>query len=245
MQVQKSHKVILVAIASNLAIAVSKFAATALTGSSAMLAEALHSLVDTGNEFLLLLGAKRSMRVADEWHPFGYGKAMYFWAFMVALLVFALGGGISIYHGVTNLKNPPPLDDPTWNYIVLAIAALFESVSWRVSHIALNEQRRKGESLWSALMRSTDATVFTVFIEDTAALAGIAIAGLGIALSQFFGNPYFDPAASVLIGLILIGAAIVLARKCSGLLVGESIDRDQIVKLRAIMIDDAAVESVG
>jgi cation diffusion facilitator family transporter len=125
MQAQNSYKVILVAIASNLAIAASKFAATSLTGSSAMLAEALHSLVDTGNEFLLLLGAKRSLRAADEWHPFGYGKAIYFWAFMVALLVFALGGGVSIHHGIVSLKKPPPLENPIWNYVVLAIAAFF------------------------------------------------------------------------------------------------------------------------
>lgn len=165
--------------------------AAGLTGSSAMLAEALHSLVDTGNEFLLLLGAKRSERSADEWHPFGYGKAMYFWAFMVALLVFALGGGLSIYHGIVSLINPPALTSPMWNYIVLGIAAT------------------------------------------------------GIALSHAFDNPYFDPAASLLIGAVLIGAAVVLARKCSGLLVGESLDKEQIVKLRTILALDPAVESVG
>ena len=240
-----SQKVILVAIGSNLAIAISKFAAAALTGSSAMLAEALHSLVDTGNEFLLMLGIKRSAREADEWHPFGYGKAMYFWAFMVSLLVFALGGGVSIYHGIVSLKTPPPLGHPLWNYIVLGIAAFFEGLSWRTSQSALNRQRHLGESLWRALLRSTDATVFTVFIEDSAALAGIAIAASGIALSHLFNNPYFDPAASVLIGLVLIGAAIVLARKCSGLFVGESVDREQIVKLRAVIAADPAVESVG
>jgi cation diffusion facilitator family transporter len=240
-----SNKVILVAIGCNLAIAISKFAAAAVTGSSAMLAEALHSLVDTGNEFLLMLGIKRSGRDADEWHPFGYGKAMYFWAFMVSLLVFALGGGVSIYHGIVSLKTPPPLGHPLWNYIVLGIAAFFECLSWRTTQVSLNRQRRAGESLWQTLMRSTDATVFTVFIEDSAALAGIAIAASGIALSHIFNNPCFDPAASVLIGLVLIGAAIVLARKCSGLLVGESVDREQIVKLRELIAADPAVESVG
>jgi len=240
-----SQKVIYVAIASNAAIAASKFAAAILTGSSAMMAEGVHSLVDTGNELLLLLGVKRSSIAADEWHPFGYGKAMYFWAFMVALLVFALGGGISLYHGIANLKYPPALADPTWNYAVLVMAALCEGFSWRVSHRALQRQRRPGESLWQAVQRSTDATVFTVFVEDTAALTGIVIAALGIALSHITGNPRFDPAASVLIGLVLIGAAAVLARKCSRLLVGESIDRDQIVQLRQIIVTDASVESVG
>ncbi len=240
-----SGNVIVVAIASNMAIALSKFAAAAVTGSSAMLAEALHSLVDTGNELLLLLGVKRSGRTADEWHPFGYGKAMYFWAFMVSLLVFALGGGISIYHGLVSLQNPPELGHPAWNYVVLGIAAFFEGLSWRVSRQALNRQRRQGESLWRTMLRSTDATVFTVFVEDSAALTGIAIAASGILLSHAFANPYFDPAASVLIGLVLIAAAIVLARKCSGLLVGESMDREQISNLREILNIDPAVESVG
>jgi cation diffusion facilitator family transporter len=210
-----------------------------------MLAEGLHSTVDSGNELLLLLGIRRSGHAADEWHPFGYGKAMYFWAFMVALLVFSLGGGISIYHGVISMKSPAALGDPTWNYVVLAVAALCEGFSWRVSQRALEHQRRPGESLWQAVQRSTDATVFTVFVEDTAALIGIAIAAIGIWLSHTFDNPYFDPGASVLIGLVLIGAALVLARKCSRLLVGESIDREQIVQVRKIISSDTAVESVG
>lgn len=240
-----SRTVILVAIASNLAIAISKFVAAGFTGSSAMLAEALHSLVDTGNELLLLLGAKRSERAADEWHPFGYGKVMYFWAFMVSLLVFALGGGLSIYHGIVSLITPPPLTTPMWNYVVLGLAAVFEAFSWRTTQTALNLQRRPGESLWKTMLRSTDATVFTVFVEDSAALIGIAIAAAGIALSHAFENPYFDPAASLLIGAVLIGAAVVLARKCSGLLVGESLDREQIAALRATIALDPAVESVG
>jgi len=244
-KVLSSESVILVAIACNLAIAAAKFVAAGLTGSSAMLSEALHSLVDTGNELLLLLGASRSTRSADEWHPFGYGKAMYFWAFMVALLVFALGGGLSIYHGIVSLMAPPPLTSPMWNYIVLSVAAVFEGVSWRTTQTALNMQRRVGESLWKTMLRSTNATVFTVFVEDTAALIGIAIAAVGIALSHAFDNPYFDPIASLLIGVVLIGAAVVLARKCSGLLVGESLDREQVIKLRETIALDPAVESVG
>ena len=240
-----SQNAIYAAITCNLGIAVIKFVAAAFTGSSAMLAEGFHSLVDTGNEFLLLLGLKRSGRASDQWHPFGYGKAIYFWAFVVALLVFALGGGISIYHGIVSVLNPPPLGDPTWNYIVLAVAGLFEFVSWRVSKKLLEQHARPGESLWQTVLRSTDPSVFTVFVEDSAALVGIAIAALGVWLSHVLDSPYFDPIASILIGLVLVCAAIMLARKCSGLLVGESVDHEQIVQLQKIISADVAVESVG
>jgi cation diffusion facilitator family transporter len=240
-----SHDVIYVAIACNIGIAAIKFVAAAATGSSAMLAEGFHSLVDSGNECLLLLGLKRSSRAADPWHPFGYGKAMYFWAFVVALLVFALGGGISIYHGIVSVMAPPPLADPTWNYIVLAVAGLFEFFSWRVSQKLLQQAARPGETLWQTVLRSTDPSVFTVFVEDSAALAGIAIAALGVWLSHTFDNPYFDPIASISIGLVLLCAAAMLARKCGGLLVGESVDREQILQLQKIISADVAVESVG
>lgn len=240
-----SHNVIYVAIACNLGIAVIKFVAAAATGSSAMLSEGFHSSVDTGNEFLLLLGLKRSGRASDQWHTFGYGKAMYFWAFVVAVLVFALGGGISTYHGVISVSNPPPLGDPTWNYIVLAVAGLFEFFSWRVSQKLLQQDARPNERLWQTVGRSTDPSVFTVFVEDSAALAGIAIAALGVWLSHAFDNPYFDPIASIFIGLVLLFAAAMLARKCGGLLVGESVDREQILQLQKIISADVAVESVG
>ncbi|WP_320411470.1 cation diffusion facilitator family transporter [Candidatus Contendibacter odensensis] len=145
---------------------------------------------------------------------------------------------------MVSLHSPPVLEDPTWNYIVLAVAALFEGFSWRVSHRELGRRRRPGDSLWQAVRRSKDAAVFTVFFEDSAALIGIAIAALGVGLSHIFDNPYFDPGASVLIGLVLIGAAFLLARESGGLLVGESIDRDQIAHLRNIIAADSAVESV-
>jgi len=237
--------VIYAAIAGNVAVAISKFVAAAATGSSAMMAEGFHSLVDTGNELLLLLGIKRSSHIADEWHPFGYGKATYFWAFIVALSVFSLGGGVSVYHGVIGLMDPPVLGDPTWNYIVLAAAALFEGFSWSVSRREIERRRRPGEKLLAAIRRCRDASVFTVFVEDTAALIGIVIAATGVGLSHALGNPYFDPAASVLIGLVLIGAAAMLARESSALLVGASIDRDQIAGIRHIIAADSAVERVG
>ncbi len=240
-----SDRAIYAAFAGDIAIAVSKFIAATVTGSSAMLTEGFHSLVDTGNELLLLHGAHRGRRAADEWHPFGYGKATYFWALIVALLVFSMGGGISIYQGIASLKKPPPLGDPTLNYIVLAVAAVFESLSWRVSRRELRHRRGPTLSLWQAVQRSKDAAVFTVFVEDSAALIGIAIAAIGVGLSHAFHNPYFDPAASVLIGLVLVGAAALLARETGALLVGESMDRDQIARVRKIIAADPAVESVG
>jgi cation diffusion facilitator family transporter len=240
-----AQKVIYAAIAANLGIAVAKFIVADITGSAAMAAEGIHSAVDTGNEFLLLLGERRSARAPDRKHPFGYGKSLYFWALVVALSVFSLGGGLSIYHGVAALQNPPPLEDPMWSYIVLAVAALFEGYSWNVSRKALNEARKPGTTLWQAVRASKDASVFTIFIEDSAALLGLAIAGAGIALGHYFNNPYIDPAASVLIGLLLIGAAIMLARETGGLLVGESIDHDQLAALKALFLREPALDSVA
>lgn len=242
---QGSQKVIYAAIVANLGIAVAKFIAAGVTGSAAMVAEGIHSAVDTGNEFLLLLGERRSARSPDRKHPFGYGKSLYFWALIVALSVFSLGGGLSIYHGVAALQEPPPLEDPFWNYVVLGAAALFEGYSWNVSRLALNAARKPGTTLWQAVRASKDATVFTVFIEDSAALLGIAIAACGIALGHYFDNPYVDPIATILIGLLLICAAFVLARETGGLLVGESIDRDQLASLRALFLREPALSSVA
>jgi cation diffusion facilitator family transporter len=210
-----------------------------------MLAEGIHSAVDTGNELLLLIGERNSARPADARHPFGYGKELYFWALIVALSVFSLGGGLSIYHGIEALRHPEPLQDPTWNYVVLGVSALFEGYSWNVSRKALNKLRKPGTSLWQTVHASKDASVFTVFIEDTAALIGLLIAALGIALGHFFDNPYFDPAASVLIGLLLVGAAFTLARETGGLLVGESIGPDATRKVRELFEKDPAIDSVG
>ena len=240
-----SHKVIYAAIAANLGIATAKFIVAGVTGSAAMVAEGIHSAVDTGNEFLLLLGERRSTRAPDRKHPFGYGKSMYFWALIVALSVFSLGGGLSIYHGVAALQAPPPLEDPLWNYVVLAVAFLFEGYSWNVSRKALNATRVSGMTLWQAVRASKDASVFTVFIEDSAALLGILIAAAGIALGHYLDNPYLDPVASILIGLLLIGAAFTLARETGALLVGESIDRVQLEGLRALFAREAALDSVA
>jgi cation diffusion facilitator family transporter len=240
-----SRKVIYAAIVANLGIAVAKFVVAALTGSAAMMAEGIHSAVDTGNEMLLLIGEKMATREPDQRHPFGYGKAVYFWALIVALSVFSLGGGLSIYHGVHALRQPQPIEDPFWNYVVLGVAAGFEGYSWNVSRIALNRFRKPGQNLWQAVRGSKDASVFTVFIEDTAALLGLAVAALGIGLGQLFGSPYFDPAASIVVGLVLVGAAFTLARETGALLVGESMGAEQTRQLHTIFKDDPNIATIN
>lgn len=240
-----SRRVIYAAIVANLGIAAAKFVVAALSGSAAMLAEGIHSAVDSGNELLLLLGEWHSARPADQRHPFGYGKVLYFWALVVALSMFSLGGGLSIYHGIANIRHPAPLRDAGWNYLVLVVAALFEGYSWNVSRKALNAVRKAGTSLWQAVRASKDASVFTVFIEDSAALLGIAVAACGIGLGQLTGNPYCDPAASIVIGLLLVAAAFALARETGALLVGESMDREQIRRLRELIARDPGIASVG
>jgi cation diffusion facilitator family transporter len=240
-----SVKVIYAAIVANLGIAICKFIVAAITGSAAMLAEGIHSAVDTGNELLLLIGERNSAKPADAKHPFGYGKELYFWALIVALSVFSLGGGLSIYHGIEALRHPEPLQDATWSYVVLGVSALFEGYSWNVSRQTLNKRRKPGASLWQTVHASKDASVFTVFIEDSAALIGLVIAAVGIGLGHYFDNPYFDPAASVLIGLLLVGAAFLLARETGALLVGESIGPDATRKVREIFEHDPAILSVA
>jgi cation diffusion facilitator family transporter len=240
-----STKVIFAAIVANLGIAVAKFIVAGVTGSAAMMAEGIHSAVDTGNELLLLLGEHNSAKKPDARHPFGYGKVVYFWALIVALSVFTLGGGFSIYHGVHAILHPEPLGDPLWNYVVLGVAALFEGYSWNVSRMELNKVKKPGANLWQAFRSSKDASVFTVFVEDSAALLGIVVAVAGIGLGQLTGNPYFDPSASVLIGLILVGAAFMLARETGGLLVGETMGVEQTRQLQAIFTADPQIDAVG
>ena len=226
-----SKKVIYAALGGNGLIAITKFVAALFTGSSAMLSEAIHSGVDTGNQGLLLYGLKRSGRVADRQHPFGYGMELYFWAFVVALLIFAVGSGVSIYEGVLKLLDPHPLTSVYVNYIVLALAIVFESVAW---YIAYREfQRRKGSrSLWRGIRASKDPSIFAVLLEDTAALLGLVIALVGIFLGEYLGIPELDGVASILIGLLLAAIAIILAIETKGLLVGESADPKLVERLQ-------------
>ena len=215
-----SNKVIYAALLGNLLIAITKFAAAGFTGSSAMLSEGVHSLVDTGNEILLLYGLHRARRPPDRTHPLGHGREIYFWSFIVALLVFALGAGVSIYEGISHILTPHPVENVQVNYVVLLLSILFEGYSWRV---ALKEFRREKGKLGylEAVRRSKDPTTFTVLFEDSAALVGLVTALAGITLAQLLDMPELDGVASVGIGLVLAATAIFLARESKGLLMGE------------------------
>jgi cation diffusion facilitator family transporter len=240
-----SKTVVYVAIATNVAIACSKYIAAIFTGSPAMMAEAVHSTVDTGSELLLLLGMKRSRRPADPLHPYGYGKALYFYSLLVAVYIFALGGGLAVYRGIAHIRAPALPESPTWNYVVLAVAAGFDFVSWRVSYLELRRRKDPDESVLDEIISSKDPPVFAVFLEDSADLIGAAIAFLGIFLGVTFHNPYFDPAASILIGILLIAVALLLGRETGALLIGERTSRARISRIRQIVADDAAVERIG
>jgi cation diffusion facilitator family transporter len=209
----------------NLLVAITKGIAAAITGSSAMLSEAVHSFVDTGNEVLLLYGQKQASRPADAEHPFGYGRELYFWSFVVALLIFALGAGVSIYEGVLHIRNPHEISDPTINYVVLALAFLFEGASWLIS-IRQFRAASGNRSFYEAFRRSKDPPSFMVLFEDSAALLGILVAAAGTFASSTLHLPVFDGVASILIGLILAGVALLLGRESKSLLIGEPGDRD-------------------
>jgi len=218
---QSSKEVIFAALLGNTLIAVSKFVASFITGSSAMLSEAVHSVLDTGNQGLLLYGLKRSQKPADDQHPFGYGMELYFWTFVVAILIFGLGAGIAFYVGFSRLYNPEPVTNPIVNYIVLLMAFGFEMGAWwiAVKEFAI-EKGTKG--LLEAVRSSKNPTIFTVLFEDTAAMLGLLVAFLGILLGDIYHNPIFDGIASLLIGVILSLTAGLLAYESKGLLIGES-----------------------
>ena len=222
------------AIAANTLIAISKFVASFFTGSSAMLAEGIHSLIDTGNGLLLLLGIKKSKRVADEQHPFGYGKEIYFWSFVVSILIFALGGGFAIYEGVHALQDPHVIEDPTWNYIVLISAIVFEGTSLIIAVRSFNKSHTTGNIL-SRIVKSKDPANFAVIIEDTAAVIGLFIALIGVFLGKTLNNPYMDGGASLLIGVLLLVVATFLAKETKGLLLGESARPELLNSLKAIL----------
>jgi cation diffusion facilitator family transporter len=240
----ESLPAVIAAIIGNLAIATVKFIAAAMTGSSAMISEGIHSVVDTGNGCLLLVGLKKSEKPANERHPFGYGKEVYFWSLIVAMSVFGIGGGLSIYEGVDHLLDPSPLEDPTINYIVLGLSFLFEAISFTIAYRQF--RRHKGaRGPISAIRHGKDPSMFTVVFEDTAALIGLAIAFVGIFLGHQFDNVYFDGAASVCIGLLLAAVALWLATETKGLLVGERADPALVKEVETIAAGDAAVVSVG
>jgi cation diffusion facilitator family transporter len=239
-----SKLVIFAAIAGNLLIAVTKFVAAAFTGSSAMLSEGVHSLVDTGNGLLLLYGLHRAAQPADLMHPFGHGRELYFWSFIVALLVFALGAGVAFYEGIIHMLAPEPVENPLINYAVLGLCMVFEAGSWLV---ALKEFRRSKGTLGyiQAVRRSKDPSVYTVLFEDSAALLGLVIAFIGISAAQYLKQPWLDGAASIGISLILAATAVFLARESKGLLMGEPALSDVQAKVLAIAQADPAVEKAN
>lgn len=232
------------ALAANVGIAVAKFVAAALTGSSSMLTEGVHSLVDSGNQVLLLHGQRRAKRPPDAKHPFGYGRELYFWAFVVAILIFALGAGVSIYEGWKHIVAPNPLEDATVNYIVLAIAFLMEGASWTIARREF--AAAKGDTgWWQAIHESKDPAGFIVLFEDSAALAGLVIAAIGVWASHYFGDPRIDGYASIAIGLVLAAVAVLLARESKGLLIGERADQGVIAKVRATVAAWPGVDAVN
>lgn len=239
-----SKKVIYAALAGNFMIAITKTAAAVYTGSSAMLSEAIHSAVDCGNQGLLLYGLKKSARPADKAHPFGYGMELYFWTFVVAILIFAVGAGVSIYEGVLKVITPHPVTDIYINYIVLGIAVIFEGAAWM---IAFREFRatQKHPGLLKSVLKSKDPTVFTVLFEDTAALLGLMVALGGLFIGEMLEIPELDGVASLLIGVILAATAFLLAYETKGLLIGEAASEDMLKIIEDIARNHEAITGVN
>jgi len=244
MSTSSSKKVIFAALAGNALIAITKFTAATITGSSAMLSEGIHSLVDTGNQVLLLHGIKQSQKPASEQFSFGHGKEIYFWAFAVAILIFAVGAGVSIYEGIHHILDPQPMKDAVINYLVLGLAIVFEGAAW---FFALNEFRKtKGEMGYlEAVHRGKDPTMFVVLFEDSAAMLGLLFAFAGVALAQATGNPVYDGIASVLIGCVLGGTAIWLAVETKSLLIGESANRQVVEGIRRILNTEQSIQRIN
>ena len=240
----ESKTAVVAAIVGNLAIAVAKFAAAAFSGSAAMLSEAIHSLVDTGNDALMLYGIRRSAKPPDEHHPFGYGHELYFWTLVVGVLIFAVGGGMSIVSGVLHIVNRTAAEADVWNYAVLGVAAVFESISWYFGLRAFRKEQA-GRGVIETIKVSKDPTTFSVLLEDSAALVGLALAFAGIYLSAALDMPSLDGASSIAIGVLLCVIALVMVYESKGLLVGEGVSRATAQGIRELITVDADVESVG
>lgn len=239
-----STTVIYAALAGNALIAAMKFAAGAYTGSSAMLSEAVHSLVDTGNQGLLLLGIARARRPADESHPFGYGMELYFWAFVVAILIFGLGAGISFYEGVQKLSDPHPVSDYAVNYAVLGAALVFEGIAWTMALREFNRVRGD-RSVFEEVRRSKDPALFTVLFEDSAAMLGLFAAFIGLLVSQFLHIEWADAAASIVISVILGVTAVALAYETKSLLTGEAARQSTVEAVGQMALAEPAVRAVN
>jgi cation diffusion facilitator family transporter len=239
-----SKTAVVAAIIGNAAIAAIKFVAGSLTGSSAMISEGIHSVVDTGNGGLLLYGLRRGARPADAAHPFGHGTEVFFWSLIVAVSIFGIGGGMSILEGAMHIRDPSPLENPFINYIVLGAAMVFEAISFSVAWRAFRGHR-KGRRTLAAIHHGKDPSLFTVLFEDTAALLGLVVAFLGVLLSHLFDEPVIDGAASVTIGVILVCAAAWLAYESKSLLVGEAAEPELVAAVKMIALADPAVAGLG
>lgn len=230
-------------IAANVGIAISKFVAAYFTNSSAMLSEGIHSLVDSGNGILLLYGLRQSQKPADRHHPFGRSKEQYFWGLIVAVLIFAIGGGMSFYEGIKHISHPEPLTDPLWNYVVLGVAVLFEGWAFWLAARALTQSSGPGSGFWQQLRTSKDPAVFASVLENLAALLGLVLALLGVYLGHSLNNPYLDGAASVAIGLLLMLVAIFLVSRTRSLLVGTGVDDATLDGVMEIVRQQPGVET--
>ncbi|WP_294309612.1 cation diffusion facilitator family transporter [uncultured Chryseobacterium sp.] len=235
-----NRKSIYSALAANLLIAVTKFIAGTFTNSSSMISEGIHSTVDTTNQFLLLYGIKRSRKPPDESHPFGYGKELYFWSFVVSILIFGLGGALSIYQGILHISKPEVMKDPFWNYIVLILSLIFEGTSLYISLKEFNKTRN-GIRWWEAIVKSKDPSSFLVVFEDGAAVSGLIVVMILMSISYSFHIPELDGVASIIVGLILIFVSLILARESRSLLMGEGIAPETKEKITRLAEEDAAV----
>jgi cation diffusion facilitator family transporter len=238
-----AHKSIYSALIANLLIAVTKFIAGAISNSSAMISEGVHSLVDTINQILLLFGIKRSQRPPDKIKPFGYGKELYFWSFIVSILIFGFGGGVSVYQGIVHIIEPEKLGDPTWNYAVLGASLVFEGISLTIAIKEFNSGR--GElSWWEAIKESKDPSAFLVLFEDSAAVLGLIMVGVFVFLSHQLNIPQLDGVGSLLVGILLLIVSSLLARESRSLLMGEGISAETQKKIKVLAEKDPAVLKV-
>lgn len=237
----ESIAAIFAAIVGNLLIAATKFTASYFTGSSAMLSEGIHSVVDTGNGLMMLLGLRKSKKPPDEEHPFGHGRELYFWSLVVAFSIFAVGGGISIYEGIIHILDPEQMSNVYWNYGVLGASMIFESITWYFGWKAFAHARR-GRPVIEAMKESKDPTSFTVLLEDSAALLGLIFAFVGVFLGHMLGNPYLDGAASIMIGVLLCGVALFLGAESKSLLIGEAVSPETVQAIREIAEAEKDVE---
>lgn len=239
-----SKKIIIAALIGNTLISITKFVAASITGSSAMFSEGIHSIVDTGNQILLLYGLKRATRPASPQFPFGHGKEIYLWSFVVAILIFAVGAGISIYEGINHIRHPSALHDPTVNYIVLGLAILFEGGALYFALTEFNKVRGSFSYI-EAVQRGKDPSMFVVLFEDCAAMLGLFVAFAGIMLAQITENALWDGIASVIIGLILAFTAIWLARETKSLLIGEGANKDIVDGIHKIALKQDSIEKIN